>query len=215
MKASFSSCFYCTVIIIIKFQKFTFLVRENREFFTKKNNMKIELSEYFKYDFKCGYLFVNNKGRRVVELVHRNSTKSNPIKRFISYAKYLWISNNKREVPEGYEVDHIDGDKTNDNIENLQVITGRENRIKAFEDNDRMGITVVRLRCPVCGKIFIRRLAFIKPDIKHAACCSHTCSGKYQSIGHYSFNSNKYLSYCKLNSYKIDPAEYRKLKSVK
>ena len=55
----------------------------------------------------------------------------------------------------------------------------------------------------------------IKPDIKHAACCSHTCSGKYQSMGHYSFNSNKYLSYCKLNSYKIDPAEYRKLKSVK
>ena len=36
---------------------FTFLVRENREFFTKKINMKIELSEYFKYDFKCGYLF--------------------------------------------------------------------------------------------------------------------------------------------------------------
>lgn len=37
VKASFSSCFYCTVIIIIKFQKFTFLVRENGEFYSERS----------------------------------------------------------------------------------------------------------------------------------------------------------------------------------
>lgn len=57
--------------------------------------MKIEVSEYFKDEYRAAYLFKNNKNRNVVELVHKNSTKENQIKRFISYAKYLWISNNK------------------------------------------------------------------------------------------------------------------------
>ena len=36
------------------------------------------------------------------------------------------------EVPEGYEVDHIDAIRSNYNISNLQLLTRKENRIKSY-----------------------------------------------------------------------------------
>jgi len=38
------------------------------------------------------------------------------------------------EIPEGYEVDHIDGDRFNNSIDNLQILTPAENSAKrAYE----------------------------------------------------------------------------------
>lgn len=48
----------------------------------------------------------------------------------ILYSKYLWEVSHRRKVKKGYEVDHIDGDKTNDILSNLQEITSRKNKEK-------------------------------------------------------------------------------------
>ena len=137
--------------------------------------MKIEVSDYFKGDYRAAYLFKNNKNRNVVELVHKNSTKENPIKRFISYAKYLWISYNKQEVPEGYEVDHINEDGTDDRIENLQLLTKRENIQKARNLHPKQ---VSILVCPVCNKEFTTDTRFVG-RYSQPTCCCRRCSGLY------------------------------------
>lgn len=137
--------------------------------------MKIEVTDYFKGEYRAAYLFKNNKNRNVVELVHKNSTKTNPIKRFISYAKYLWISDNRKEVPEGYEVDHINDDGTDDRIENLQLLTKAENIRKSFLYRPRQKSVLI---CPVCNKEFEKENRFLN-RCNNPNCCSRRCSGLY------------------------------------
>ena len=138
--------------------------------------MKIKLSDYFTKDFRSAYLFNNNKGRRCVELVAKDSTKAHPKKRFISYAKYLWISANKKEIPYGYEVDHIDGNPRNDCIENLQLLSKTENIQKQWIQNP--GHDKIKLICPVCGKTFYREYRFRNRVKQGITCCSNECKSK-------------------------------------
>ena len=41
------------------------------------------------------------------------------------------------DIPEGKEIDHIDGDTTNNSVENLQLLTPRENKVKGLDKNWR------------------------------------------------------------------------------
>lgn len=139
--------------------------------------MEIELSDYFKSDYRKAYLFDNNKGRRVVELIPKNKNQK---KRFIVYAKYLWISENKKEVPEGMQVDHIDNNPRNDTIDNLQILTPKENTQKyyrAFPPNPK-----IELKCPICGKIFYREYRFRNRVENGRTTCSRKCMGVLFSI---------------------------------
>lgn len=54
-----------------------------------------------------------------------------------SYPRYLWRQHHG-EIPEGLEVDHINGDRTDDRLENYQLMPHRENASKAFQDNPRL-----------------------------------------------------------------------------
>lgn len=86
----------------------------------------IELQEPFKSNWKKGYLRYSNKDRRGrVDLYNTNSDRTT-----ISYARYLKSVELGYVVPEGYEVDHKDNDKTNDDINNLQILTEEDNRLK-------------------------------------------------------------------------------------
>lgn len=46
-----------------------------------------------------------------------------------SHARYVWRKL-VGPIPEGYDVDHIDGDRTNDDPSNLQLLSKQENRRK-------------------------------------------------------------------------------------
>ena len=75
-------------------------------------------------------------------------------------------------------VHHIDHNKHNNDISNLEVMTNREHaRNHAFEKGQKY----VKLKCPVCKKIFDipRRASFLQQFDKRVikcTCCSRSCS---------------------------------------
>ena len=68
--------------------------------------MKIEVIDLYKGEYDKAYLYVNQDKRKRVSLFS-NTGKS----KWISYARYLWEEHNGK-IPDGYEVDHINNDKT-------------------------------------------------------------------------------------------------------
>lgn len=51
-----------------------------------------------------------------------------------SYPRYLWRQHHG-EIPEGMDVDHVNGDRTDDRIENFQLLPHSANASKAYLDN--------------------------------------------------------------------------------
>ena len=110
--------------------------------------MKEEISEYYKNQgFDVVYVDINKDPRRVATLRNYSTKES----KTMSYAKYLYTSFYKCEICKGDEVDHINGDKLDDRIENLQIISGYYNRVK-----DNKHREMVELTCPICGRTLVR-----------------------------------------------------------
>lgn len=129
--------------------------------------MKGEVSNYYRNKgYVRLYIVINKEPRRVAILYDNNGHSLT-----MSYAKYLYTSYYEEDVDGNeYHIDHINGDKMDDRIENLQKITGRYNRAK---DHNQRKMTLCI--CPVCGIEFlfpVRNLLF-HPN----PCCSRKCGG--------------------------------------
>ena len=128
--------------------------------------MKQTISNYYaKKGFCTVYINTSKEPRRVATLKRNDGTLTS-----MSYAKYLYTSYYCCDVPKSDHVDHINGDKMDDRIENLQVISGTYNRVKDHKHKEM----IIRI-CPVCGKEFIfdpRNLS-THPN----PCCSRKCGG--------------------------------------
>lgn len=128
--------------------------------------MKKEVSEFYKEKgFTAVYINTNKEPRRVATLRKADGTQTS-----MSYAKYLYTSHYKCDVADGDQVDHINGDKMDDRIENLQVISRQYNNRK-----DRLGQERILRKCPVCGVefLFLKRNLSSHPE----PCCSRRCGG--------------------------------------
>ena len=137
--------------------------------------MKIKISKYFsEQGYTAAYKMTDSSGRAEVQLIKKGDNSSE--KRCISYARYLWISEHG-DIPEGYEVDHINNDFTDDRIENLQLLTKGDNIRKA---NSLRYDPLVKRICPICGKEF----EFPKRNLSTHPnpCCSRSCGGKMSHI---------------------------------
>lgn len=128
--------------------------------------MKQEISKYYKEKgFDTVYVNINKEPRRVATLRKPNGEMIS-----MSYAKYLYTSHFNTDVNPMDHVDHINGDKLDDRIENLQVISGYYNRIKNKKHKE-----MILLNCPVCNQEFLfpkRNLSTHKNP-----CCSRKCGG--------------------------------------
>lgn len=89
----------------------------------------------------------------------------------------------KRKLPDGIEVDHKDGDSTNDIYSNLQVIDALEHKSKdtkrlmdAKFQNSRK-----KVKCPQCGTRFTVKSYRVKAAKAKGRkpCCSRSCASKY------------------------------------
>lgn len=113
--------------------------------------MKIKTK--FPFDDYNGYIVTNPENRRNVCLVHKKTKKRTTI----SYARYLMSVKEKRILERTEEVDHKDGDKTNDEIKNLQILSKADNIRKSFVESGRT-LKMIELECPSCKNNFIRNL---------------------------------------------------------
>ena len=128
--------------------------------------MIIEVSDYYKKKgYITAYLAVNKEPRRVCTLRMADGTMTS-----MAYAKYLYTSYHNCDIEKGDHIDHINGDKLDDRIENLQIISGTYNRQKDHKHKE-----MVMCICPVCGKelLFEKRNLPFKPN----PCCSRKCGG--------------------------------------
>lgn len=138
--------------------------------------MKLEDTELFK-EFSC-YLVTNSENRKMVIL----KSKILKINTLMSYARYLLCLKENRILNETEQADHIDEDKTNDDINNLQILSKQENIRKHYLS--LKGKRFLLLKCPACDTIFEReyRNCFSRKKSKFHCCskeCLHTALSKY------------------------------------
>lgn len=95
----------------------------------------------------------------------------------ILYAKFVLSIALGRVLARDEEVDHIDGNKLNDDLCNLAVVSRRENRRRY--DRAHPG-AVLKLKCAYCGVEFVRRRNQTTA-VRHWQLddyCSRSCVGK-------------------------------------
>lgn len=122
-------------------------------------------------DWDKGYIVINGQNRKNVILYNSPKDRSTT-----SYARYLVSVSLSRYLEEDEHVDHIDDDKTNDELSNLQILTQTENTRK---ESRRKGRLLSEIKCPSCKTLFTRRRGLTQavPSLKgKVTCCSTRCS---------------------------------------
>jgi len=121
-----------------------------------------------------------NEGRNYVQLLTVDGNGCILDTTTTSYARYLYSVHYKVKLSKILQVDHIDGDRTNDVISNLRVISHKDNCSKYVVDNS-IKSTEVMMRCPECDEVFIRekRQTFLSRGGVFSA-CTRKCAGKFR-----------------------------------
>ena len=134
--------------------------------------MKIELKPPFSEIWSKAYLREEKStGRRRIDLINNSNDRTT-----ISYARYLICIELGYILSEKFEVDHIDSNCNNDDIDNLQVLSVEEHRLKTSNENNT-GRQISTLICPNCNKLFQKETRLTKNKINNF--CSRSCNAKY------------------------------------
>lgn len=143
--------------------------------------MKINLEEPFRSLWLSGYLrYSKEDGRGRIDLINSKDDRTT-----ISYARYLKSVELGYILPREYEVDHKNVDHTNDNLDNLQVLTKQEHRKKTAKDFG--GRDYAAFTCPECETVFVRETYKVKKNQSNVF-CSRQCNGKSSN------NDNRFIA---------------------
>lgn len=112
----------------------------------KRVKANVSFSEYWLYK-----VWHKKKGRWQANLVLVEDTKERTT---ISYARYLYSVKLGRNLEPYEHVDHINEDKGDDRIENLQLLTPLENKIKSEKYRNTLSPKLVSINCSYCGNSF-------------------------------------------------------------
>lgn len=136
--------------------------------------MSTEIKLEYPYNtiWSKGYLNINQEGRKTLYLYNSHKDRTTT-----QYARYLISVHLKRFLNSKEQVDHIDENKANNDISNLQVLSVSENLRKANKKPD------INLICPVCKIEFSRSLTQLRGRqnkiVGNTITCSRKCGGKY------------------------------------
>lgn len=137
---------------------------------------KIELKYPYSKDWESGYLVTNKENRKTIILYNGNNQKRSSTQ----YARYKLAVKLGRYLTKDETVDHIDNDKTNDDISNLQILSRHDNICKSQK---KPTLTAI---CFICGKSFnVRRNLTVEKRLKYEnneLCCSRECGYRKTSI---------------------------------
>lgn len=133
--------------------------------------MIINLEKPFSDDWRKGYLRQSKDGRKRIDLFNSDKDRTT-----ISYARYLICVSIGEYLSKDYEVDHINGDNSDDKLENLQVLRKEEHLLKSARE--RTTGAFLEHICPECGTSFRKYKCQIGKDTKNAF-CSRSCNGKF------------------------------------
>jgi len=143
--------------------------------------MEIKLLPPFNQRWNKGYLVINPENRRNVCLYNSDQDRTT-----ISYARYLMSVHLGYEVPSHLEVDHINDDKTDDRIDNFQLLTPEQNKLKQEYNYVMFEQSLFLVECAWCELRFFISLRDMKmklaKGLEHMF-CSRRCSGKFHSHG--------------------------------
>jgi len=118
--------------------------------------------------------YTRKDGRQHIVLV------SDGKKTTMSYPKYLLEQKIGRKLLNHETCDHIDGDFTNNSLDNLQVLSRGDNAAKAMALRPREQIYCV---CSECSKSFYASMKRVRHNQgkqkKAGPFCSRSCAGRY------------------------------------
>ena len=143
----------------------------------------------------CNQRLLDN--RRTVNIRYNNCSKYDQSYKQTTYARYLLETRIGRELNKDEEVDHIDGNVSNDNPINLHILSGLENNLKKYMNKEGTysnGTLINVYKCPVCGKE-IEFYHYLCKDFKEAKCCSRSCTNKFRGNSSYDYTNNYVRSY--------------------
>lgn len=167
---------------------------------------KIKLEGPYSDIYKYGRLILHKRSNRL----HISLYNSEFDKLFISYSRYLYTVITNTMIPEGYEVDHIDNDFTNDNADNLQLLSRKEN-YKKYRKHYTKNIQknfYIELTCNNCKKQFSKQKKRVeKENFTNQYCCKQ-CETEYRNKDKIEIN----CAYCN-NLFLINKQTYTHYKS--
>lgn len=142
--------------------------------------LETRLKDLYGEDIRLSRIYHCKDGRKRVDLV------GNEIRRTFQIARLMLEAHLGRILTRFETVDHIDGDKTNDTIDNLRVLSLSEN---AADSAVRLIPQV--FECPTCKCSFelanrkLKNAARNRNLGKAGPFCGRSCAGKYgASVGH-------------------------------
>lgn len=136
--------------------------------------MKIELEEPYKSMYASVSVHANTDGRKLIALIKPDGKGT-----VTSYARYLYGVKLGHLVPDDLEVDHINDDKTDDRIENLQLLTPEQNRLKQQYHYIEHEQVCYGFECTYCETRFLLTERQVKMRLAQNvenAFCSRACS---------------------------------------
>ena len=126
--------------------------------------------------YGCKYVYGPYQGldkrRRCVLHFQGNKTISK------AYARLVMEAALGRKLNSGEHVDHIDGDKSNDALWNLQVLSDQDHRIKTAMESSARQCQKLTLACPICGADF--KASRYRAKRTDAVCCSKPCARRFK-----------------------------------
>lgn len=147
-------------------------------------DFKIKLLKLYPAYDKVTGPYTRPDGRKHLCLNNSNLSKGNPNKtRTLSYPKALIEVREGRLLTGNETADHIDEDFTNDDINNLQILSRPANILKSFNANPDRKEEYGRYICPQCLIGFLAKARQVRGNNivkgKAGPFCSRHCAGKH------------------------------------
>jgi len=138
---------------------------------------------------RINHWFQKKDGRWHTTVIFPDGSKKTTSRARYNY-EYFWDIELDSETQ---HVDHIDDNKLNDSVENLQILTPKENRDKYNKDI----LSPYTFNCPICGVEKTIKGSYYKFKVKKQKYffCSITCASKGRK-GRYAGLSDEYSPRC-------------------